>query len=133
MKKAIKQYISCFENLSPESINYLINCVTKDFVFIDPFNKIKGKQGFKKLLESMFKKLRNPRFKVTHIAEGNTVTFLKWNFSCVVFKKKIEFVGVSEIKIKNNLIHKHIDYWDTGRNLYSNLPIIGWLFKKIHN
>tara|TARA_B100000029_G_C17183454_1_gene817829 strand:+ start:259 stop:660 length:402 start_codon:yes stop_codon:yes gene_type:complete len=133
MKKAIKQYINCFENLTPESINKLINCVTKDFLFIDPFNKIKGRQHLKKLLESMFKKLRNPKFKVIHIAETNAVTFLKWNFSCKIFKKKIEFTGVSEITVKKNLIHKHIDYWDTGKNLYSNLPIIGWLFRNIHN
>ena len=35
--------------------------------------------------------------------------------------------------IKKNLIYKHIDYWDSGANVYSNLPIIGSIFKKIHN
>jgi len=133
MNKAIKQYIRCFENLSPESTNNLINCVTKDFMFIDPFNKTKGRRSFEKLLKSMFKKIRNPKFKVTYVAESKAVTFLKWNFSCELLKKKIEFTGVSEITVKSNLIHKHIDYWDSGRNLYSNLPIIGRLFRKIHN
>ena len=132
MKKSIRNYISCFENLSPESVNHLKKCLTEDFIFIDPFNIIRGRDGFESLIKSMFKKLKNPKFKVTFVAEKNPITFLKWNFSCEIFKKKIEFIGVSEITIKRNLISKHIDYWDSGRNFYSNLPIIGSLFRKIH-
>ncbi len=40
--------------------------------------------------------------------------------------------GVSEIHIKNNLITKHIDYWDSGKNFYCNIPMLGKVFKKIH-
>ena len=39
---------------------------------------------------------------------------------------------VSEIYIKEKLITKHIDYWDTGRNFYSHLPVIGSIFRGIH-
>ena len=51
----------------------------------------------------------------------------------LISKKRLGFNGVSELLIKKNLIYKHIDYWDSGKNVYSNLPLIGSIFRKIHN
>ena len=81
----------------------------------------------------MFKKLKNPKFTVVDVSEKKSTVYLKWRFECIVFKKIIKFHGISEIYIKNNLVTKHFDYWDTGRNFYSHLPFIGKIFKKIHN
>ena len=38
----------------------------------------------------------------------------------------------SNIYIKEKLVTKHIDYWDSGRNFYSHLPVIGAIFRRIH-
>ena len=44
------------------------------------------------------------------------------------------YVGshIVELLVKKNLIYKHIDYWDSGKNFYSNLPLVGSIFRKIH-
>ena len=68
-----------------------------------------------------------------NVLEEKILTLIKWNFEHESSKKKVNFDGISEIIIKKNLIYKHIDYWDSGVNVYSNLPIIGSIFKKIHN
>ena len=68
-----------------------------------------------------------------NILEEKNLTLIKWNFKYEGSKKKVNFDGISELIIRNNLIYKHIDYWDSGRNVYSNLPIIGSIFNKIHN
>ncbi len=132
MKKILTNYLNNFEKLDLESIDQLLTNIDKKFIFEDPFNRTNGKKEFKNLLKKMFKKINNPSFKILEVFPGSHSHFVKWQFECKVFKKKISFIGSSEIFIKNRLVYKHIDYWDTGKNFYSFLPIIGWVFRKIH-
>ncbi|MBD22108.1 MAG: hypothetical protein CL572_00370 [Alphaproteobacteria bacterium] len=133
MKKIVKQYVKSFEQLKLSTIYKLIECLHENFIFIDPFNKIKGKEEFKNLLEKMFTKIKNPKFKILVIMEKKDLVLVKWNFEYRISKKRLGFNGISELLIKKNLIYKHIDYWDSGKNVYSNLPLIGSIFRKIHN
>ena len=133
MKSITKKYVKSFEQLKISTICNLVDCLHENFVFIDPFNKIIGKKSFRKFLEKMFIKIKNPKFRILNILEEKNLTLIKWNFEYEISKKKINFDGVSELIIRQNLIYKHIDYWDSGRNVYSHLPIIGSVFKKIHN
>lgn len=133
MKSITKKYVKSFEQLKVSTISNLVDCLHESFVFIDPFNKIIGKKSFRKLLEKMFIKIKNPKFRILNILEEKNLTLIKWNFEYEISKKKINFDGVSELIIRKNLIYKHVDYWDSGRNVYSHLPIIGSVFKKIHN
>ena len=80
----------------------------------------------------MFKKLKNPHFTIIYITNIRKVKIVKWQFSCRFLKEKIQFFGLSEIEVKNNLVIRHEDYWDSGRNFYSKIPILGYLFKAIH-
>ena len=133
MKSITKKYVKSFEQLKISPICNLVDCLHESFVFIDPFNKIIGKKSFRKFLEKIFIKIKNPKFRILNILEEKNLTLIKWNFEYEISKKKINFDGVSELIIRQNLIYKHIDYWDSGRNVYSHLPIIGSVFKKIHN
>ncbi len=133
MKIITKKYVRSFEQLKPSTICNLINCLHEDFIFVDPFNKIIGKESFREFLKKMFVKIRNPKFRILNVLEEKDLTFIKWNFQYQSSNKKINFDGVSELVIEKNLIIKHIDYWDSGKNVYSNLPIVGSIFKKMHN
>jgi len=133
MKSITKKYVKSFEQLKPSTICYLINCLHDDFMFVDPFNKIIGKENFREFLSKMFVKIRNPKFKILKVLEDKNLTLIKWNFEYQASSKIINFDGVSELLIKNNLIFKHIDYWDSGKNVYSYLPIVGSIFRKMHN
>ena len=131
MNKIIQKYIRCYENISLFSLNEIMECIDHNFYFSDPFNTIKGKQEFKKAFEGILKKIKDPKFKIISISQNKSVFFIKWSFSGT-YKKKFSFEGMSEIKVKDSLIIKHIDYWDSGRNFYCKIPLIGFLFKKIH-
>ena len=80
----------------------------------------------------MFRRLKKPKFKITMVYEHKLVNYVKWSFSCEFLKKTISFSGISEIYIRGKLVTKHVDYWDSGRNFYSHLPIIGSIFRRIH-
>ena len=132
MKEALQKYISNFEKLQDDKIDDLLSMVSEKFIFEDPFQKIEGKSKFKGLLKKMFKRLKKPKFKIIMVYEHKLVNVVKWNFSCEFLKKTISFSGMSEIYIKDRLVTKHIDYWDSGRNFYSHLPVIGSIFRGIH-
>ena len=42
-----------------------------------------------------------------------------------MLKKEIKFNGLSEVTVKNGKVNKHKDFWDSGRNFYCNLPLLG--------
>jgi len=132
MKKVLQKYISHFEKIQDNKLDGLLYMVSENFIFEDPFQKIRGKNEFKALLEKMFKRIKKPKFKITMVYEHKLVNVVKWNFRCQFLKKNISFSGMSEIYIKGKLITKHVDYWDSGRNFYSHLPIIGSIFRGIH-
>lgn len=132
MRNVLKKYIECFEKLELNNIDKLLECLSENVTFIDPFNKFKGRDNVGKILKIMFEKTKKPNFKVVYSLGDKENHIIKWRFSCISMKKKIEFEGLSEIKIKRNLITKHEDFWDSGKNFYCNLPLIGIVFRKIH-
>ncbi len=133
IKKTINKYKNAFENLEVTNINSLLNLVDDNVVFEDPFNRIIGKNKLRELFLEMFKKLQQPKFKVLNIFYKQNLAIIKWNFSCKIFRKDISFDGFSEVTVKNGKIKKHLDFWDSGKNFYTQVPILGRIFKKIHN
>lgn len=133
IKKIINKYKNAFENLEVTNINSLLNLVDDNIVFEDPFNTIIGKDNLRELFLEMFKKLQQPKFKVLNIFYKQNLAIIKWNFSCKIFRKDIYFDGFSEVTVKNGKIKKHSDFWDSGKNFYTQVPILGRIFKKIHN
>ena len=118
MNKLVKDYANAYENLNKDTLEEVLNCVDEELLFIDPFNEIKGKENFKNLFIEMFKKIEGPKFKILNLSNNNEIFFIKWSFSGI-YKKKFWIEGISEITVKNNLIIKHVDYWDSGKNFYA--------------
>ena len=133
MVNIVTKYINCFEKLKIDNIDNLLECFANNIIFIDPFNQIKGKKNIKNMFLKMFSKTKNPNFKILYTIGNSNKTIIKWRFKCEIFKKRISFIGLSEIKIKKNLIYRHEDFWDSGKNIYSQLPILGNIFRKFHN
>ena len=132
IKKVINKYKNAFENLELKNVHNLLNLVDDNVIFEDPFNKIVGKDNLRKLFLEMFKKLQKPKFKVLNIFYNRDLAIIKWKFSCKIFKRDIYFDGLSEVTVKNGKIKKHLDFWDSGKNFYTQIPVLGRIFKKIH-
>ena len=68
----------------------------------------------------------------TNIFYKRDLAIIKWEFSCKIFRRDIYFDGLSEVTVKNGKVKKHLDFWDSGKNFYTQIPIFGRIFKKIH-
>ena len=76
MKSITIKYLKSFEQLKPSTISILVDCLHESFIFIDPFNKIEGKENFRKFLEKIFLKIKNPKFKILNVLEDKICPLL---------------------------------------------------------
>ena len=87
MTLTIKKYLECFENFNSKSINKILKYVDEKIIFVDPFNKIKGKNNLKILLTSFLYKFNNPKFNILNVTKDRTSHFVKWKLE-LRYKKK---------------------------------------------
>ncbi len=126
-------YIHFYETMTPDSLARLPELVTPDIHFVDPFNDVTGIAPLRRILARMFADLREPRFVVTHQAWSGEVCFLRWDFTARSQSGapwKIE--GMSELRFApDGKVARHVDHWDSGRQLYEKLPLIGAVLRLI--
>jgi len=123
----VQAYVSCFENLEPEKINEIQALISDDFNFVDPFNDVKGREKIDLLLHRMFEDLDSPKFKILDVLWSTEHCFIRCDFQAdQKWLGAWRIRGFSELRINaQGEICAHLDYWDSGRNFYSRLPLIG--------
>ena len=126
----VKNYINLFNNLSPDNIDEFDNLISKDIIFIDPFNNIKGTNAFKNIFYHMFKNVKEPKFFILNYSVNKQRVFLKWKMTFFAFKSLQTIEGMSELLLNDNgKVVSHTDYWDSLNGLYIKIPFIGYFYK----
>ena len=129
-KNIIKKYIDLFSNLSPDNINEFDNLISKDIIFVDPFNNIKGINAFKNIFYHMFENVQEPKFYVLDYSMNKQRVFLKWKMTFFAFKYLQTIEGMSELILNDaGKVVSHTDYWDTLNGLFIKIPFIGYFYK----
>ncbi len=129
-KSLVKNYINLFSNLSPENINQFDDLISKDIVFTDPFNKIKGVNAFKNIFYHMFENVQDPKFLILDYSINKQRVFLKWKMTFFAFKSLQIIEGMSELLLNDDgKISTHTDYWDTLNGIFIKVPFIGYFYK----
>ena len=129
-KSVVKKYIYLFSNLSADNINEFDNIISKDIIFIDPFNNIKGINAFKKIFYHMFKNVKEPKFFILDYSITKQRVFLKWKMTFFAFKSLQTIEGMSELVLNDaGKVASHIDYWDSLNGIFINIPFIGYFYK----
>ena len=129
-KSSVKNYIKLFSNLSPKNINEFDDLISKDIVFTDPFNNIKGVKAFKKIFYHMFENLQDPKFLILDYSINKQRVFLKWKMTFFAFKSLQTIEGMSELILNDaGKVVSHTDYWDSLNGLFIKIPFIGYFYK----
>ncbi|MEC9375361.1 MAG: nuclear transport factor 2 family protein [Pseudomonadota bacterium] len=131
----LDSYINFYTSLSEEKIANLESVMTEDIHFVDPFNDVYGIKGVEEIFHDMYKKLTNPKFKITNSAfsrENEKIALLNWELTSTLGKHNFTIIGMSEVRFaEDGRVNSHIDHWDSGKQFYQRLPIIGWIIKII--
>ena len=129
-KSLVKNYINLFSNLSPENINKFDDLISKDIIFIDPFNNIKGVNAFKKIFYHMFENVKDPKFLILDYSINKQRVFLKWKMTFFAFKSLQIIEGMSELLLNDDgKVSTHTDYWDSLNGIFIKIPFIGYFYK----
>lgn len=134
-QKIAAAYGAYFEKIAPDNLDELASFLADDVVFIDPFNKLHGRQKMVGVFSYMFESMNQPQFTLHDIAYSETACYLKWRMTGQVKaapKMPFDIFGMSEIHFnEDGLVTLHHDHWDASGQLLAKLPYIGWITARI--
>ena len=134
IRTATDRYIDFFEKLSPEDTDRLGEVMTADVHFRDPFNDVTGLDAVRRVFAHMYEVLDDPRFEIVERWENGNSAILKWRFFFNRAGGETEIVGMSEVRFaEDGRAVAHLDYWDPARDLYEQVPVLGWVLGRIRN
>ena len=120
-------YIRFYETLSPDTLSQLEILVTENVHFRDPFNDVTGIEPMRRVLAKMFEDLPDACFAITDVGFGEAA-YLRWRFNGGRWSAD----GVSEVAFDaDGRVTSHLDHWDSGRDIYAKLPVIGTIVRAI--
>ncbi len=133
----VAAYINLFNCLPQLNHGSLQRLTAPNLRFIDPFHDVAGHAKVMQVLQHFAAQVKQPHFKVTHIAWSGSVCLLRWDFSGELpLIGAWNFPGVSELHLDSQgLICLHRDHWDAGLYFYQRLPLLGrllhWIRRRI--
>ena len=121
-----------FENLSPQTLAQIDQIYAAQSTFVDPFNEVHERQRIQAVYQHMFKSLEQPRFNIIRKIVSNNQACMVWRFTFTLKKRLFDIEGSTVFELnEQGLIVLHRDYWDTSRELYEHIPVLGLLFKRL--
>ncbi len=126
----LKAYADFFESLKPEDLARFDTLFSEVVHFKDPFNDVRGLAAVKRVFAHMFERCRDARFLVTGYCGSGDCGYLEWRFEFFFTSggAKHRLEGISRVTFDaDGRVSEHIDYWDPAEQIYSGLPILGWI------
>ncbi|MFC3122078.1 nuclear transport factor 2 family protein [Agaribacter flavus] len=132
----IDKFSMFYVDLASMKIDGLANIYRKDVVFIDPIAQHQGLDAVERYFTRLLGNAKFCKFTIHSKAQSDEFNAtVSWTMSYTSSKlnsgRPIDVDGVTVIKIENNMIVYHRDYYDLGQMVYEHIPILGRLISKI--
>jgi len=108
---------------------------SEDVYFEDPSHGIQGKAALVERFQHLYSKVDSCNFKFHQTLDTGGEIFLAWT---MILRQRglksgevIRVEGASFLKVRNNRIYYHRDYFDLGAFVYENVPMLGSIIKRI--
>jgi ketosteroid isomerase-like protein len=128
-------YVAFYERLTRDSVANLASVAADDILFKDPFNEVRGRDGYATLLRKMVDAVPDIRFAVSHRAVAGDTCFLRWrSVGTLRALGAAPWVveGMSELRFApDGRVREHIDHWDAASQFYERIPVLGAVLRLI--
>lgn len=108
---------------------------SEDVYFEDPSHGIQGKAALIDRFQHLYSKVDSCNFKFHQTLDTGGEIFLAWT---MILRQRgpksgevIRVEGASFLKVRDNRIYYHRDYFDLGAFVYENVPMLGSIIKRI--
>lgn len=133
-RKHLDSYLSAFEAMGPGRLDVFDDVCDPDVRFADPFNDIRGLDGFKNVFWHMYATLDDPRFTIRDSAVGAKAGYIRWTFEFGLRGRAMTIDGMSEVEFgSDGRVTAHVDHWDAGSQVYARVPVVGALVRWVRN
>ncbi len=124
-----------YKGLASGNTAALAPLYSDDVYFEDPSHGIQGKAALVERFQQLYSKVDTCTFKFHQTLDTGGEIFLAWT---MILKPKgpksseiVRVEGASFLKVRNNRIYYHRDYFDLGAFVYENVPMLGSIIRRI--
>lgn len=132
MDDPLTRYVTALEQLDRTTLDDLLALCDPDMHFRDPFNDSRGVDAFGRVMQDMFAKLDDIRFRIDHMGWSVTddaCALIHWSLDAKLAAlggKSWQVEGCSMLRFgADGQLTAHYDYWDAATGLYERLPVLG--------
>jgi hypothetical protein len=125
-----------FDRLTKDNLALVDEFYHAEVDFIDPVGKIKGAAKVKAYYKNMYQNVDSLKFEFSEFHESGNTVIAVWKMVLKTPKlnsgETITVDGNSVVKFDSSgkAIY-HRDYFDMGAFVYENIPVVGFVVKKI--
>lgn len=144
---AIKKFESFYVDLESMKVEELADIYSNDVTFIDPIAAHSGIAAVQTYFTKLLRNAKNCSFTIHSIDKVASLSneeksgsallayLVTWKMtfttSGINKGNPIDVDGISQLKIRDDKIIFHRDYYDLGQMVYENIPLLGRIIKRI--
>lgn len=138
----IDRFSAFYRDLKTSQLSEIAEIYCQDVVLVDPIGKHEGLNLVTAYFEKLLAGAKHCDFSITSLCKHelarahDTETYsVNWVMSFATPKlnkgQTIDVDGMTLLKVKNDRIFFHQDYYDLGQMVYEHVPILGAITRKI--
>jgi len=132
----IEKFTAFYEDLASMQTSQLKHIYSKDVEFIDPIAKHQGIKSVEHYFDRLLHNAKFCEFDIKTVEQTLSERYVvAWQMTFTSDRmnkgKPIKVDGLTLLHLQNDLIVYHRDYYDLGQMVYENIPVLGFIVKKI--
>ncbi len=128
-EQVIERFRQLFNRMSARELGDLGQVYSEDVRFTDPFKTVTGLEELHEYFAGAYANVIDCRFEFgSTVCDGSEACLtwvMKLRHKRIRGGELIQVDGISHLKVDNDRIILHRDYFDAGQLLYENLPVLG--------
>ena len=125
----VTRFKALFNSVEPGALPDLASVYRSDIHFQDPFTDIRGIDGLSDYFGNAYCNVLYCRFEFAGTMTTGDQLALPWVMNLKHKKlaggELVRVQGMSHLKIRQDRVIYHRDYFDAGQLLYENVPVLG--------
>ncbi|MBB1269318.1 nuclear transport factor 2 family protein [Shewanella sp. SR44-3] len=131
----LSRFITVYSTLGTDNLASLSSIYHTEVVFVDPMHKVEGIAALLGYFEQMYQQVISCDFVIEEVLEAPTQAAVYWTMTlrhtALAGGKPIKLDGHSQLKMQDQRVIYHRDYFDLGAMLYEQVPLLGTVIKYI--
>lgn len=138
----IDQFCAFYNDLKSSQLTDIKVIYGDDIELIDPIGEHRGQDQLTAYFDKLLQGAKHCDFSITSVAEHKLINpsdisqySVNWVMSFATPKlnggRTIDVDGMTLLKVRDDKIFYHRDYYDLGQMVYEHIPILGAITKKI--